>query len=88
MATKRIIIVGVSGAVVVLMFILGKLADGKDDKKESEEKWRGGRMVLCLGAVADLRAVAAFLTMYLDFPFWSRPVVRKLNSLSAGKVAL
>ena len=45
-------------------------------------------MVLCLGAVADLRAVAAFLTMYSDFPFWSRPVIRKLNGLSAGKVAL
>lgn len=38
MATKLIIIVGVSVAVVVFMFILGKLADGKDDKKESEEK--------------------------------------------------
>ena len=68
MATKLIIIVGVSVAVVVFMFILGKLADGKDDKKESEEKWRGGRMVLCLGAVADLRAVAAFFNYVLGHP--------------------
>ena len=38
MATKIIVIVGVSIAAVVFMCILGKLADGKDDKKEGEEK--------------------------------------------------
>ena len=36
MTTKLIIIVGVSIAAVVFMFIMGKLADGKD--KESEKK--------------------------------------------------
>ena len=36
MTTKCIIIVAVSIAAVVLMFILGKLADGKDT--ESEKK--------------------------------------------------
>ena len=38
MTTKLIIIVGVSIAAVVFMFIIGKLADGKDDKKEGEKK--------------------------------------------------
>ena len=38
MATKIIVIVGVSIAAVVFMFIMGKLADGKDDKKEGERK--------------------------------------------------
>ena len=38
MTTKLIIIVGVSIAAVVFMFIMGKLADGKDDKKEGEKK--------------------------------------------------
>ena len=38
MTTKLIIIVGVSIAAVVFMFIMGKLADGKDDKREGEKK--------------------------------------------------
>ena len=38
MTTKIIIIVGVSIAAVVFMFIMGKLADGKDDKKDGAEK--------------------------------------------------
>ena len=40
MLTKTLIIVGVSVATVVAMFILGKMADGKDDKsdKDSEKK--------------------------------------------------
>ena len=38
MTTKCIIIVGVSIAAVAFMFIMGKLADGKEDKKEGEEK--------------------------------------------------
>ena len=38
MTTQLIIIVGVSIAAVVFMFIMGKLADGKDNKKEGEEK--------------------------------------------------
>lgn len=40
MLTKILIIVGVSVATVVAMFILGKMADGKDDKsdKDSEKK--------------------------------------------------
>lgn len=38
MTTKLIVIVAASVAVVLLMFILGKLADGKDDKKEVAEK--------------------------------------------------
>ena len=33
MTTKLIIIVAVSVAAVVLMFVLGKLADGKDQEK-------------------------------------------------------
>ena len=33
MTTKLIIIVGVSIAAVVFMFIMGKLADGKDKEK-------------------------------------------------------
>ena len=33
MTTKLIIIVGVSVAAVVFMFIMGKLADGKDKEK-------------------------------------------------------
>ena len=35
MATKIIIIVGASVATVVAMFILGKMADGKDNKAEN-----------------------------------------------------
>ena len=40
MLTKLLVIVGVSVATVVAMFILGKMADGKDDKsdKDSEKK--------------------------------------------------
>ena len=40
MTTKIIIIVGGCVATVVAMFILGKMADGKDDKsdKDSEKK--------------------------------------------------
>ena len=41
MTTKIIIIVGVSVATVVLMFVLGKSADGKPDdaeKKDGEQK--------------------------------------------------
>ena len=38
MTTKLIVIVAASVAVVLLMFVLGKLADGKDDKKEGAEK--------------------------------------------------
>ena len=41
MTTKIIIIVGGSIAAVVLMFVLGKLADGKPDgneKKDAEQK--------------------------------------------------
>ena len=38
MTAKCIIIVAASIAAVVFMFIMGKLADGKDDKKEGEEK--------------------------------------------------
>ena len=38
MTTKVIIIIAASIAAVVFMFIMGKLADGKDDKKEGEEK--------------------------------------------------
>ena len=34
MTTKLIIIVAVSVAAVVLMFVLGKLADGKEDKSK------------------------------------------------------
>ena len=34
MTTKLIIIVGVSIAAVVFMFIMGKLADGKDKNQE------------------------------------------------------
>ena len=34
MTTKLIIIVAVSVAAVVLMFVLGKLADGKDKNQE------------------------------------------------------
>ena len=33
MTTKLIIIIGVSIAAVVFMFIMGKLADGKDKEK-------------------------------------------------------
>ena len=32
MATKIIVIVGISVATVVLMFVLGRMADGKQDK--------------------------------------------------------
>ena len=38
MTTKLIVIVGISIAAVAFMFIMGKLADGKDDKKEGEKK--------------------------------------------------
>ena len=41
MTTKIIVIVGASIAAVVLMFVLGKLADGKSDdteKKDAEQK--------------------------------------------------
>ena len=41
MTTKIIVIVGVSIATVVLMFVLGKMADGKSDdtkKKDTEQK--------------------------------------------------
>ena len=40
MTTKIIVIVGVSVTAVVLMFVLGKLADGKpteDGKKEAQK---------------------------------------------------
>lgn len=36
MTTKLIIIVAVSVAAVVLMFVLGKLADGKDNKDQEK----------------------------------------------------
>ena len=36
MTTKLIIIVGVSVAAVVFMFIMGKLADGKDNKGQEK----------------------------------------------------
>ena len=41
MTTKIIVIVGASIAAVVLMFVLGKLADGKSNdtgKKDTEQK--------------------------------------------------
>ena len=41
MTTKIIVIVGASIAAVVLMYVLGKLADGKPDdseKKDTEQK--------------------------------------------------
>ena len=38
MTTKIIVIIAASIAAVVFMFIMGKLAEGKDDKKEGEEK--------------------------------------------------
>ena len=38
MTTKIIVIIAASIAAVAFMFIMGKLADGKDDKKEGEEK--------------------------------------------------
>ena len=38
MTTKIIVIIAASIAAVVFMFIMGKLADGKDDKKEGDEK--------------------------------------------------
>ena len=41
MTTKIIVIVGASIAMVVLMFVLGKMADGKSDdteKKDTEQK--------------------------------------------------
>ena len=38
MTTKIIVIIAASIAAVVFMFLMGKLADGKDDKKEGEEK--------------------------------------------------
>ena len=36
MTTKLIIIVAASVAAVVLMFVLGKLADGKDNKDQEK----------------------------------------------------
>ena len=36
MTTKLIIIVGVSIAAVVFIFIMGKLADGKDNKDQEK----------------------------------------------------
>ena len=41
MTTKIIVIVGVSVAMVVLMFVLGRMADGKSGdtgKKDAEQK--------------------------------------------------
>ena len=41
MITKIIVIVGASIAMVVLMFVLGRMADGKSDdteKKDTEQK--------------------------------------------------
>ena len=38
MTTKLIVIVAASVAAVVLMFVLGKLADGKDGANESTER--------------------------------------------------
>ena len=38
MTTKLVVIVAASVAAFVLMFVLGKLADGKGDKKEGTEK--------------------------------------------------
>ena len=38
MATKLIVIVGISIAAVVFMFSMGRMADGKD---KDQEKWRG-----------------------------------------------
>ena len=35
MATKLIVIVAASVAVVLLMFVLGKMADGKEENQES-----------------------------------------------------
>ena len=36
MLTKILVIVGVSVAIVVAMFILGKMADGKDTKTDNQ----------------------------------------------------
>ena len=38
MTTRIIAIVAACVAAVLLMFVLGKLAEGKDEKKESPEK--------------------------------------------------
>lgn len=38
MTTKLIVIVGVSVAVTILMFVLGKVADGKDGRTGGAEK--------------------------------------------------
>ena len=38
MTTKIIVIIAASIAAVVFMFIMGKLAEGKDDKREGEGK--------------------------------------------------
>ena len=38
MTTKLIVIVAASVAVIVLMFVFGKVADGNGDKKEGAEK--------------------------------------------------
>lgn len=38
MVTKIVVIVAVSVAAVLLMCVLGKMADGKDGKKEGAEK--------------------------------------------------
>lgn len=37
MTTKIIVIVGASIAAVVLMFVLGRMADGKSDDKEKKD---------------------------------------------------
>lgn len=38
MATKIIVIVGVSVAIVLLMFVLGKMAGGKEEPQDKQEK--------------------------------------------------
>ena len=38
MSTKIIVIIAASVAVVFMMFVLGKLADGKDDRTGGSEK--------------------------------------------------
>ena len=38
MTTKIILIVGISVATVLLMFVLGKMAGGKDEPQDKQEK--------------------------------------------------
>ena len=38
MTTKLIVIVAVSVTAVILMFVLGRMADGKSDKQEVSQK--------------------------------------------------